>query len=120
MSQVHIHPQFNPSMLDNDFSLLELESEIEELLQDSTYENNSDNDIEQDEEFVAPFSVTEYVGKTDSMTNISDMSDKRDTTSQLLGESINTHCVSGIYTENSDMNSDVKKLLTLSTKAYFR
>ena len=29
MSQVHIHPQFNPSMLDNDFSLLELESEIE-------------------------------------------------------------------------------------------
>ena len=29
VSQVHIHPQFNPSMLDNDFSLLELESEIE-------------------------------------------------------------------------------------------
>ena len=29
VSQVYIHPQFNPSMLDNDFSLLELESEIE-------------------------------------------------------------------------------------------
>ena len=29
VSQIHIHPQFDSSMLDNDFSLLELESQIE-------------------------------------------------------------------------------------------
>ena len=29
MSQVDIHPEFNPSLLDNDFSLLKLESKIE-------------------------------------------------------------------------------------------
>ena len=29
MSQVEIHPEFNPSLLDNDFSLLKLESKIE-------------------------------------------------------------------------------------------
>ena len=29
VSEVHIHPEFNPSLLDNDFSLLKLESKIE-------------------------------------------------------------------------------------------